>query len=126
MTDDQPLTCVRCWHAPASRLLVIRWREETLRLLCTGCAPKDEADARGLPNFHGLTVLMVWPEHGTGTQWGVSFGDAASIPQGPVQRYRDLDDARQARREARRGTVVSRETWTGPWGPVPGEEKGND
>lgn len=99
-----------------------------MRLLCTECAAKDEADAPGLPSFRGLTVLTVWPESGTDTQWGVSFGDEGSIPRGPVQRYRDEDDARQARREAgaltssRRGTVVSRQTWTGPWTPVPGEE----
>lgn len=62
MTDEQPLTCVRCWHAPASRLLVIRWRsEQNMRLVCTECAAKDEAEAPGLPSFRSLTVLAVSP-----------------------------------------------------------------
>jgi hypothetical protein len=72
MADEQPLTCVRCWHAHASRLLVIRWRsEQNLRLLCLECAAKDEADAPGLPGFRDVTVLAVGPVSGAVTEWGI-------------------------------------------------------
>lgn len=60
--EDQPLTCVRCWHAPASRLLVVHWRTETMRLLCGECAVIDAADARDLPAFRMVTVLTLGPE----------------------------------------------------------------
>lgn len=123
MDSDQPLTCVRCWHAPASRLLVVRWREETLRLLCTGCAAKDEAEAPGLPGFRGLTVLMVWPEHGTVTEWGVTLEGYGNEPFASAA---DEGDARliAASFPRSRTAVVRREV--GPWTPVPGEGKGND
>jgi hypothetical protein len=60
--DDQPLTCARCRHAPASRLLVAHWRTETIRLLCGGCAEADAEQARDLPSFRMVTVLAIGPE----------------------------------------------------------------
>jgi hypothetical protein len=63
---DQPLACVRCWHAPASRLLVVHWRTETMRLLCGECAGMDAADARDLPAFRMVTVLTLGPREVSG------------------------------------------------------------
>lgn len=124
MADDQPLTCVRCWHAPASRLLVIRWRtEQNMRLLCTDCAVKDEVEAPGLPGFRGLTVLVVWPEHGTATEWGVRRqGEAvpyASGAEGGVRRMAAAGGHLGAPLD-----VVQRQVT--PWVPAPGEDGNND
>jgi hypothetical protein len=57
--ENQPLTCVRCWHAPASRLLVIHWREETIRMLCGECAARDADEAPDLPGFRMVTLLTI-------------------------------------------------------------------
>lgn len=117
MSDGQPLTCVRCWNSPASRLLVVRYRSECAhRLLCVPCAVLDEAEAPGLPSFKGVTVLTVMPAAALVTDWGVRLG-----PDDVVQRYSDEPDAREALRQlealdpSRRRALVSREKWAGPW-----------
>jgi hypothetical protein len=67
----------------------------------------------------GKTVRL----EGAVTLWGVQFG-----PDDTVQRYHYEDAARQAHRDvealdaSRRGTVVSRQAWAGPWTPAPDEE----
>jgi len=79
--EDQPLTCVRCWNSPASRLLVVHWRTETMRLLCEGCAPADAADARDLPAFRMLTVLTLGAE--AVARAGAPGQAAEAIPRTP-------------------------------------------
>lgn len=61
---------------------------------------------------------------GSVTEWGVRYSDPDGAP-GHLQRYYDEDTAREARREvealdpSRRGTVVSRQVWAGPWTRAP-------
>ena len=63
---------------------------------------------------------------GSVTEWGARFANRDGTLQG-VQRYYDEEDARRARRQlnaldpSREDTVVSRQTWAGPWTPVPPE-----
>ena len=61
------------------------------------------------------------------TEWGVRYPGPAGAP-GHLQRYYDEGDARDAQREvaaldpSRRGTIVSRQVWAGPWTPAPGKD----
>jgi hypothetical protein len=83
----------------------------------------DELKAEAEKWLAGFAASLgaVFPD---GADWGVRF---AHQQDGDVQRYRDEADARQAKAEvealvgARRGTVMTRGTWTGPWVPA-GEE----
>lgn len=68
---------------------------------------------------------------GSVTEWGVLFSDPDGVPRGDAVRYYDEADARHARRDvealdpSRKGAVVSRRTWAGPWTPVPdGDDNG--
>lgn len=67
------------------------------------------------------------------TEWGVAFRNRDGFPivrGDDVQQYMDEADARQARAEvemldpSRKGTVMTRQTWTGPWAPAKGDSRG--